>query len=220
MSGLGDVLRADHGAIRATLVSHVEQQAGLGNPVLAQALGDHLGRAARTLGQYDDSGDDSPVRSAVFELLQLAGKHNIPFDQILAGVDRVAGAIRAQLVSRGEGAAGLLPLLDRVDQGVGLLHRLVVEAHLAREKAMLTSLVDESGDLLLLSSLTGKPLYVNQAGCRLLGLNDVNEARSRRLSQFYAEETWKRIGDMAVPAVKREGAGRAAANCSMPPRAT
>ena len=53
MSGLGDVLRADHDAVKATLLSRLQRQESLNTPVVIHLLGDRLRETLEALARYD-----------------------------------------------------------------------------------------------------------------------------------------------------------------------
>ena len=205
MSGLGDVLRADHDAIRATLLSRLQRQEDLNTPVLLHMLGGRVRETLQALARYDESYDVTAVRVEAAQLAHLATKHSIPFGQVSSGLDELVGSIRTHLVSHCDTGRELLSLLERVDRSVGPLRRVAAESYFSGEKAKLLQLANHSSGLLLLTSLSGKPLYINDAGFRLVGLENRKEALSRRMNEFYADDTWKRIRDIGVPAVKQDG---------------
>jgi len=70
---------------------------------------------------------------------------------------------------------------------------------------LLCDLFDHTGDAVCLASLQAKPIFVNEAGRRLLGMPPDRQVSQTRLSDFYAEETWDRIRGQAIPAVNDAG---------------
>jgi PAS domain S-box-containing protein len=205
VSGLGDVLRADHDAIKASLLSRLQAQEGPHTSVLIHLLVEPLRSILEALADYDRRDDATAVRAEATKLAQLAAKHQLPLAGLFTGLDELVGTIRSQLVSHCETARGLLALLERVDRCVSPLRRLIAESYFAGERTKWFQLVEHAQGLLLLTSLSGKPLYVNSVGCQFVGLESRKEMLSRRMNELYAEDTWKRIRDIGVPAVKKDG---------------
>lgn len=67
------------------------------------------------------------------------------------------------------------------------------------------ALAETSGDFICLANSHGEPLYLNPAGQRLVGLPDDTPASSINLREFYSEESWTQLRDVAVPAVNKTG---------------
>jgi two-component system sensor kinase FixL len=70
---------------------------------------------------------------------------------------------------------------------------------------MLAAFVENSGGFVCLASLHGRPLYLNRAARRLLGLGDEEPIAAASLRDYYAEESWAELRDVAVPAVNEAG---------------
>ena len=70
---------------------------------------------------------------------------------------------------------------------------------------LLRGLFDHSGDAVCLASLQGKPIFVNEAGRRLLGMPLDRQVSESSLSDYYPEETWDRIRREAIPSVNDAG---------------
>jgi len=83
------------------------------------------------------------------------------------------------------------------DQGRHVMHEV---------PQLLRSLYDHSSDFVCLTSLRGQPLYVNRAGCQLVGLSPQQDLSAVRLGSFYTDETWARLREIAFPEVKAKGA--------------
>jgi len=70
---------------------------------------------------------------------------------------------------------------------------------------LLYRLFDQSGDVVCLASLHGKPLFINQAARRRLAMPADQEVSQTRLSDYYVQATWDRLRQAAIPAVKDTG---------------
>jgi two-component system, LuxR family, sensor kinase FixL len=67
------------------------------------------------------------------------------------------------------------------------------------------AVADSSSSFICLTTLHGKPLYLNPAARRLLGLSEEEPLVSATLYPYYAEESWAELRDVAVPAVNEAG---------------
>jgi PAS domain S-box-containing protein len=172
---------------------------------VARLFREHLDGLLGALAEFFDDGQEAPVRRAAVGLAHRSLQLNVVSREVLLALDQLASVVRRHSADRGDEAQELLPLWEQTERGFGLLRRSFVEAHLAGEKRRFSALVDNCNDFLMLASLTGKPLYVNEAGRALVGLDSLQKALSLRLSDYYAEETWRDVCDVAVPAVKKEG---------------
>ncbi|MBY0525446.1 MAG: MEKHLA domain-containing protein [Gemmataceae bacterium] len=74
-----------------------------------------------------------------------------------------------------------------------------------REHRQLVSIVETSTDLVGLASLDGRILYFNDAGLRLLGLNSVEQARTKSLFDFVPPEYLPTVEKQMLPALHAEG---------------
>jgi len=60
-------------------------------------------------------------------------------------------------------------------------------------------------DFICLASTHGEPFLLNPAGRRMVGLEEEEPLGSLSLHDFYAEDSWKELRDVGVPAVNRVG---------------
>ena len=78
--------------------------------------------------------------------------------------------------------------------------------HNEREMRTLSLLVDNSDDFIAVASLDAKILYLNQAGCRMVGLERPGEAVGRNIFSFHPESVHGRLHNEAMPGA--HGAGQ------------
>lgn len=79
------------------------------------------------------------------------------------------------------------------------------EAEADREKFV--TLVENSTDFIGICDVEGKPIFVNRAGLEMVGLDDIEEARRRRVWDFFFPEDQPRIQNELFPRVQEEGHG-------------
>jgi PAS domain S-box-containing protein len=72
----------------------------------------------------------------------------------------------------------------------------------------LAAVVEESSDFIGVSSLDLKPIFVNEAGRRMVGLESLDEARRTSVLDFFWPEDRERIEREAIPALRRDGRWR------------
>jgi len=65
--------------------------------------------------------------------------------------------------------------------------------------------LDHDQDYACLASLKAKPLFLNKAARKLLGIDAGGEAPSLGMSDLYDEPTWTRLREEAFPAVRESG---------------
>jgi PAS domain S-box-containing protein len=72
------------------------------------------------------------------------------------------------------------------------------------DRQRLASIVELSGDMMGIMDLEGNPLYINEAGLKLVGL-DLAELRTRKGSHFFFREDRPFMADVAWPIVLNKG---------------
>lgn len=70
---------------------------------------------------------------------------------------------------------------------------------------MLAAFLENCGDFVCLASLHGRPLYLNRAARRLLGLGEDEPLAATSLRDYYSDASWAELRDVAVPAVNEAG---------------
>ncbi|AWN39062.1 histidine kinase [Methylobacterium radiodurans] len=84
--------------------------------------------------------------------------------------------------------------------------RDVTEARAAEARARrLAALVEQSSDFIGIADAGGMPEFVNEAGRRLVGLANLNEACSHGLVEYFAPEDRATVLEQALPAVRETG---------------
>ena len=73
------------------------------------------------------------------------------------------------------------------------------------EQRKLVALIDNTDDLVALSTPEGKITYLNQGGARLAGLEDPHQACGLDISEFHSDTDWARIRAEAMPALAASG---------------
>jgi PAS domain S-box-containing protein len=79
--------------------------------------------------------------------------------------------------------------------------------HTEEERQKFVSLVENSTEFVGMCDLNGRPLFLNEAGMRLVGLADLAEARRTHIREFFFEEDHEFVLNEFLPAVLREGRG-------------
>ena len=73
------------------------------------------------------------------------------------------------------------------------------------EQRKLATLVENSSDCVCLVSLDGEMLYINPAGCDLVGLETSTPPNGTTLADHHPEETRARLRDLILPQVRKTG---------------
>ena len=75
------------------------------------------------------------------------------------------------------------------------------------EREMFATLIESSTDFIGISDMDGVPIFVNRAGLRLVGLDDMDQARKVHVKDFFFPEDQARIMDEFLPSVAEKGHG-------------
>ena len=81
----------------------------------------------------------------------------------------------------------------------------LLDALTANSESICRALADSTADFICLATSHGEPFYLNPAGRRMAGLAEDESAPPGSLRDYYAEDSWKELRDVAVPAVNRSG---------------
>jgi PAS domain S-box-containing protein len=87
--------------------------------------------------------------------------------------------------------------------GTDITERKLAES----EREKFVTLVENSTDFIGISDLEGIPLYVNAAGLKMVGLENVEQARRTHLGDFFFPEDESTIRDEFLPSVLAKGHG-------------
>jgi PAS domain S-box-containing protein len=71
---------------------------------------------------------------------------------------------------------------------------------IAEERQTFVSLVEQSDDLIGMGGLDGKVIYINRAGCKLVGITP-EDAPGTPIAEFHPEKWWIKLRDEIFPAV-------------------
>ena len=208
MSQLLDILQADREAICQAFARRVDR----GDcPALGQTADAGCRAILDALAASGQDANETAVRVWARGLNDQAAALGLSFGGVLAGLTCLEGAIRAHFLKnigdRREAASALAGLGRQLD----LLRRCYGEAlageteRAAAPQHVFAALVEQSGDLVCLADLHGKPFYLNRAARRAIGLEEGESLETLRLHQLHCEETWAELRDVAVPAVKQHG---------------
>lgn len=69
----------------------------------------------------------------------------------------------------------------------------------------LAELVDATPECVGIASLEGRALYLNPAGCRLLGVDNAELEAGMHISEFYTEAAWENMRQEVWPMIRRHG---------------
>jgi PAS domain S-box-containing protein len=81
-------------------------------------------------------------------------------------------------------------------------HTAAELARIAEERQTFVSLVEQTDDFIGMGDLDGNGIYLNRAGCRLVGISP-EDAPGTPLAKFHPEKWWIKLRDEIFPAVKR-----------------
>ncbi|HEY6163124.1 MAG TPA: PAS domain S-box protein [Bacteroidia bacterium] len=98
-------------------------------------------------------------------------------------------------------------LTDSRGKFIGILSTCVdVTEKFEAEKEILkfASLVESSTEFIAMSGLDGNVVYVNRAGCELVGL-DKNDVRIRKLCEFFEEDEMNKLVGEVIPSLVNKG---------------
>ncbi len=93
-------------------------------------------------------------------------------------------------------------MLDEFSAITRELGKFDADDNLAR---MLASLVNASREFIGVADLDGNALFVNEAGRKLVGLQDLKAVRSTRIIEYFSPDDHGRILDEVLPAVQAAG---------------
>ncbi len=116
----------------------------------------------------------------------------------LAEVARVVSrernfSIRAPSVSTGDEASVLVNAFNEM---------LAQIQQREEERQKFVSLVEQTDDFIGMTGFDGRAIYINRAGCRLVGL-DPAVAAGTPIREFYPENWWLKLRDEIFPSIER-----------------
>lgn len=102
----------------------------------------------------------------------------------------------------------ITPLFDSTSH----IYQLVVTANditerqqAEQERQMFVSLIENSNDFIGIATLEGKPIFLNEAGLKLVGLESLEVAKNYNIIDFHFPENREDINQRIIPAVIEHG---------------
>ncbi|HTC24564.1 MAG TPA: PAS domain S-box protein, partial [Gemmatimonadales bacterium] len=105
-------------------------------------------------------------------------------------------------------AAPLRDGVGRLIGALGVLEDISDQARAREDRARLAAILEATTDFVAIADLTGRTLYVNPGGRRLLGLAPDADLTGRPIAGYQAARGAKRMLEEGVPAALRDGAWR------------
>ncbi|MGB3693804.1 MAG: PAS domain S-box protein, partial [Spirulinaceae cyanobacterium] len=137
-------------------------------------------------------------------------EHQEIFASILQGISYTQYEI-SYLTADGRKAYSLLnaaPLRNAQGQIIGATgtNSDITERKLAEEESRkLASIIENTSDLAGFTNKEGKPLFVNSAGLKMLGLKSLEEAQSRHMLDFFWPEDIEQMTQEVLPTAEETG---------------
>ncbi|MDU7520891.1 MAG: PAS domain-containing protein [Roseomonas mucosa] len=129
-----------------------------------------------------------------------------------AWVSEVVGAVETgtpTFFTRQVGALGrwyegrIFPLEG--DRFAILFQNITARREADAEVRRLATLVEQSTDFIGVAATDGSVLFVNPAGCRLVGLSDLGQARTSTITDYFMPEDRAALTSVVLPAVRQHG---------------
>ena len=87
-----------------------------------------------------------------------------------------------------------------------LLKQEIAEHRRAEEERQkLASLIENSTDFIAMSSLEGNVIFLNEAGQKMVGLDNLEAALATKMSDYFSEEAWTQFCAVTLPAIMATG---------------
>ena len=102
------------------------------------------------------------------------------------------------------------PIKDDAGNVVGaskIVRDITDQRQTEAERQKFVTLVETSTDFIGMCDLNGVPFFVNRAGLKMVGLDDIEEARRMPVASFFFPEDQARIVDEFFPSVLKAGHG-------------
>ncbi|MBN2475501.1 MAG: PAS domain S-box protein [Pirellulales bacterium] len=208
MSDLLNILDVHEEEIYLTLFESLEQAQC---PKLLQTQAGSCRALLDGLRNCHTPGNESSASDWARVLRDEAVSVGVPYAEVMTGLNCLERAVRFHAVKAINQKAALLSVLTELGNAIHRLRGHYVEILLAEEPGSLhqrdtfVALAHSVDAFICMATLHGKPFYLNPAGCRLLGLTEEETTLSNTLHDYYTDESWEELRDVAVPAVKETG---------------
>jgi PAS domain S-box-containing protein len=136
-----------------------------------------------------------------------------PTDERAAAELKAAGTVKSREKEYFRKDGSRVPVLvgatmfgDKPDEGVAFVIDLTERKRAELARRLLASLVEQASDFMAIADLEGgTPYYVNKAGLKMVGLDSVEEARTRRGLHYIFPEDREFVNTVLWPAVLEKG---------------
>jgi PAS domain S-box-containing protein len=92
------------------------------------------------------------------------------------------------------------------NQLLGVAFENITERKRAEEeRRALISIVEKSRDFIGLATMDGEVTYLNEAGCRMVGLDSLEQAQSTVIFDYVSDDVIRLINEEAIPSVMAQG---------------
>jgi PAS domain S-box-containing protein len=88
---------------------------------------------------------------------------------------------------------------------VGYFADITERKQAEEQQQRLALIVENSSDFIGVADMQGNALFINKAGCRLVGLESQEAVAGQTIADFMDEETWELYRDVILPAVLEKG---------------
>lgn len=89
--------------------------------------------------------------------------------------------------------------------GVGLVEDVTARKHAEDQLRIMAAVVERSGDFIGIATPEMRPIFVNEAGRRMVGLDTDEEVRRTSVLDYFMPDDRARIEREAIPALARDG---------------
>src|SRR5574340_1619003 len=210
MSELLDVLNAQENDIALTFLENLDQSHC---PTLMQTPSGSCRSILEAVRACCRNGDDTPGRQWAAALRREASAlgPGVAMGEVLSGLNCFERAAAFHIVKAVNQKMVLVSALAQLSATVDSLRRCYADAPKlgpeedAAQPLDFAALAEAIDAFVCLATLHGRPFYVNPAGCRLVGREDDGSLLPLNLHDFYTQESWAELRDVAVPAVKQTG---------------
>ena len=131
---------------------------------------------------------------------------HVELEEALARDGHVQGELRAR---RGDGTVVELEVfIIRVHDPPGYVgvHRDVTERRVAElDRRRMPALVHSASDFIGMADLEGRPLFLNDAGRRMVGLDSMEAVRATAIAEFFVPEERERVVGEYLPNILAHG---------------
>jgi two-component system sensor kinase FixL len=191
--------------------------------LVLSVFSERLGKAVNPVVYLSDGGEalvdvlcavtDDGDQAAARDWIESLGEFDCP--KLLTTLSCFEWAVRFLVVRHASQRKDILDELAHLASGMDVLRLCCAEVVQSRGSernagdsdlaAAFRAVVEHGPDIVCLTTMQGKPVYLNRAGRRLVGIGDGNGLALTSLHDYMADRSWEELRDVGVPAVKRSG---------------